>query len=172
MKPCTSALKMRRTCRKAAIPELLARAKDPDSAVRFWAVLGLVTSRSSDAKVVSGLKSALQDKLVSVRITAAEGLFNLGRCEEGLPVLIEALNHPIRHAQIRAAGVLDSQPPEANGKLQPAVEPLQQAVGRNKNNKSVMPFGLNFPFKRALKAVSGQENYYRWGQGASGSPKQ
>ena len=155
---------------KAAIPELLARAKDPDSAVRFWAVLGLVTSRSSDAKVVSGLKSALQDKSVSVRITAAEGLFNLGRCEEGLPVLIEALNHPIRHAQIRAVGVLDSQPPEASEKLQPAIEPLQQAVERNKNNKSVMPFGLNFPLKRAIKAVSGQENYYRWGRGASGSP--
>jgi hypothetical protein len=35
-----------------------------------------------------------------------------------------------------------------------------------------MQFGLNYPFKRALKAVRGEENYYRWGQGASGSPKQ
>ena len=154
---------------KAAIPQLLARIKDPDSAVRFWAVLGLVTCRSGDAQVVSGLKSALQDESVSVRITAAEGLFNLERYEEGLPVLIEALNHPIPQARVRAAGVLDSQPPEATEKLRPAIEPLHQAVERYKLD---MQFGLNYPFKRALKAVRGEENYYRWGQSASGSPKQ
>jgi len=153
---------------KAAIPELLARAKDPDSTVRFWAVLGLVACRSGEAEVISGLQSALQDESVSVRITAAEGLFSLGRYEEGLPVLIEALNHPIPQAQIRAAGVLDSQPPEASEKLQPALQPLQQAVGR----KYGMWFGLNFPFNRAIKAISGEANYYRWGPGASGSPKQ
>ena len=153
---------------KAAIPELLARIKDPDTAVRFWAALGLVATRSSDAQVVSGLKSALQDESISVRVTAAEGLFNLGRYEEGLPVLIEALSHPVPHARVRAAGVLDSQPPEASERLRPAVEPLQQAVRRYK--KVDMQFGLNRPFRRALKAVSGEENYYRWGQGASGSP--
>ena len=154
---------------KVAIPRLLARVRDPDSAVRFWAVLGLVTSRSGDAEVVSGLKSALQDEAVSVRITAAEGLFNLGRYEEGLPVLIAALNHPIRHAQVRAAGVLDCQPPEASQRLRAAIEPLQQAVRRYRVD---MQFGLNYPFKRALRAVTGEANYYRWGPGASGSPEQ
>jgi len=153
----------------AAIPQLLARAKDPDSAVRFWGVLGLVTCQTGDAQVVSGLKSALQDESVSVRITAAEGLFNLGRYEEALPVLVKALNHPILHAQIRAGCVLDSQPPEASEKLQPAVVPLQQAVKRYKQHW--MFGGSNNPFKRALKAISGEEDYYRWGPGASGSPK-
>jgi len=152
-----------------AVPELLARVNDSDSALRFWAVLGLVTSRSGDAEVVSGLKSALQDDSVSVRITAAEGLFNLGRHEEGLPVLIAALNHPIRHAQVRAAGVLDSQPPEATRRLRTAIAPLQRAVRRYRLD---MQFGLNYPFKRALKAVTGEANTYRWGPGASGSPRQ
>ncbi len=158
---------------KAAIYELLARINDPDSAVRFWAVLGLVTRRSSDAKVVSGLKSALQDNSISVRITAAEGLFNLGHYEEGLPVLIEALDHPVpaapyhSSAPYRAAGILDSQPPEASEKLQPAVVPLQQTEERYK--QLGLPYRV---FGRALKAISGEEIYYRWDPGASGAPEQ
>ncbi|HJN07637.1 MAG: hypothetical protein QF437_19485 [Planctomycetota bacterium] len=74
---------------------------------------------------------------------------------------------------VRAAGVLDSQPPEASEKLQPAIEPLQQAAVRTQVVKLPgIPFGLNYPFKRALKAITGEESYYRWGPGASGSPPQ
>jgi len=154
---------------KAAIPELLARTRHPDSAVRFWAVLGLVATRSNDPTVVSALRSALHDESVSVRITAAEGLFNLGRYEEGLPAVVQALNHPIPQARVRAAGVLDSQPPEATGKLRPAIEPLRRAAERHKMD---MRFGLNRPFRRALEVVSGQKTYFRWAPGASGSPAQ
>ncbi len=158
---------------QAAIAQLSARIKDPDSAVRFWAVLGLVATRSSDAEVMSALRSALRDDAVSVRITAAEGLFNLGHYKEGLPALIGALQHPVPAAQIRAAGVLDSQPPEANPSLQPAIDALKQASRRTDVRRLPgIPYGLNAPFKRAIKAITGQENYYRWGAGASGSPKQ
>lgn len=68
---------------------------------------------------------------------------------------------------LRSSVVLDSQPPEASEKLQPALQPLQQAAGR----KYGVWFGLNFPFNRAIKAISGEANYYRWVPGASGSPK-
>ncbi len=157
---------------RRAIPELIARTRDLDSAVRFWAALGLaVACQSAGPETVSRvepvLEGALRDESVSVRITAAEGLFNLGRYEQGLPVLIEALNHPSVDARIRAGCVLDSQPPEANEKLRPAVEPLQRAVERFEQQ---MRFGsTNNPFKRALKAIGGEEIYYRWGPGASGS---
>jgi len=33
-----------------------------------------------------------------------------------------------------------------------------------------IPYGLNAPYARAHKAITGQENYYRWGMGASGWP--
>jgi hypothetical protein len=56
---------------------LLAQADDPDSAVRFWAVLGLVALQADDAKVVAALKAATKDESISVGITAADGLFNL-----------------------------------------------------------------------------------------------
>lgn len=156
-----------------AIPELVARTEDPDSAVRFWAALGLaVAGRIGGLESVSdaapALEAALQDESVSVRLTAAEGLFDLGRYEDGLPILIEALNHPSVDAQIRAGCILDSQPPDANEELQPAIEPLQRAVDRFEQQSR---FGsTNNPFKRALKAISGEETYYRWGPGASGAP--
>jgi hypothetical protein len=153
---------------KAATAELLARAEDPDSAVRFWAVLGLVASQSDDAEVIAALQAATKDKAVSVRITAADGLFNLGRYEDGLPAMIAALEHPLTTAQIRAGCVLDTQPPEANEQLQPAIEPLRQAVQRFRQEGRFG--GTNNPFKRALKAITGEESYYRWGPGASGSP--
>lgn len=156
---------------EAAIPDLLTRTKDPDSAIRFWAVLGLVATRSNEAEVIAGLQSALADDSVSVGLTAAEGLFNCGRYEEALPVVIEALNHPIVSAQVRAAGILDTQPPEAVDKLGPAIEPLREAAEKSRVAEMPgIPYGLNYPFQRALKVVSGEENYYRWGSGASGSP--
>ena len=159
---------------QTAIPELISRAQDPDSAVRFWAALGLaVAGQFGGPERVSGvipaLEAALEDESVSVRLTAAEGLFNLGRYEKGLPILIEALDHPSIDAQIRAGCILDSQPPDANQRLRPAIGPLQRTVDRFEQQSR---FGAtNNPFKRALKAISGDELYYRWGPGASGSPR-
>ena len=158
--------------RQEAIPELVARTRDPDAAVRFWAVLGLAVAWQSGgpgtaSSVEPALEAALRDESVSVRITAAEGLLNLGRYSKGLPVLLEALNHPSVDARIRVGCILDSQPPEANEHLQSAIGPLQRTVARFEQQ---MRFGpINNPFKRALKAISGEEIYYRWGLGASGS---
>ncbi len=72
----------------------------------------------------------MQDESVSVRMTVAEGLFNRGRYEYGLPVLIAALDHSSVDPRIRAGCILDSQPPEANEEPQAAIEPLRHAVER------------------------------------------
>ena len=148
---------------KAAIPELVARTKDRDSAVRFWAVLGLVALRSEANQVVTALKAATNDESISVAITAADGLFNLGRYEEGLPAIISALKHPIPAARVRASCVLDTQPPNANPKLQPALVAIREAAAKlNVKKIRGIPYGLNEPFKRAIKAITGEETYYRW----------
>jgi uncharacterized sulfatase len=148
---------------KEAIPEMLARVKDPDSAVRFWAVLGLVALQSDDAKVVAALQAAAKDKSISVRITAADGLFNLGRYEDGLPAIVAALKHPIPAARIRASCILDTQPPSANPKLQPGIAALRAAASElNVKKMRGIPYGLNQPFERAIKAITGVETYYRW----------
>lgn len=129
---------------KAAIPEMLARTTNPDSAVRFWAVLGLGALQSDDAQVIAALQAATKDESVSVRITAADGLFNLGRYEDGLPAITAALSHPIPAARIRASGVLDTQPPVANELLQPAISSLREAASElNVKKMRGIPYGLN-----------------------------
>jgi N-sulfoglucosamine sulfohydrolase len=153
---------------RAAVAELIARSKDPDSAVRFWAVLGLVSLQSDDADVIAALKAATQDKFVSVCITAADGLFNLGRYEDGLPAIIAALEHPVPAARVRASCILDTQPPSANPKLQPALAALREAASKlNVKRLPGIPYGLNQPFERAIKAITGEETYYRWGPASS-----
>ena len=154
-----------------AVPELEARSKDADPLVRYWAVLGLaVVTQTAGPKTVDrilpSLKEALNDASVDVRLIAAEGLFNLGHYEEALPVLLRAMKHPSELIQVRVGNILDSQPPDANEHLQPAVAPMRQAAGRSKRRSG----GTGSPFARALKAITGQELYYRWGMGASGSP--
>ncbi len=149
---------------KAATGELLRRTKDPDSAVRFWAVLGLVAMQSDDTSVIAALQAATKDESISVRITAADGLFNLQRYEDGLPAIIAALDHPVPAARVRASGVLDTQPPAANDKLQPAIAALRDAASEIEIEKLPgIPYGLNRPFERAIKAITGEETYYRWG---------
>ena len=162
---------------KQAIGELTVRCKDPDPAVRFWGVLSLAAITQNDGPetisgIVPSLKSALQDDSVSVRLTAAEGLCNLGHYADAVEVLSKALTGPSISAQVRSACILDSQPPEASGLLQPAIGPLQEAAAKtNIRRLGGIPYGLNDPFGRAYKAITGQKNYYRWGMGASGSPK-
>ena len=157
-----------------AVPELKARSKDPDPLVRYWAVLGLaVVTQTASPEIVEGilpsLKEALNDDSVDVRLIASEGLFNLGHYEEALPILIEAMNNPSVEVQVRVGNILDSQPPDANEQLQPAVAPLAEAVRRFKPSGQFG--GANNPFDRAYKAITGQALYYRWGMGASGSPE-
>ena len=148
---------------KAAIPELLARVDAPDAGVRFWGVLGLVALRSDDDKVLAALKSAAQDESISVAITAADGLFNLEKYDEGLPAILKALRHPIPAAQVRAACVLDTQPSKANQKLQTALPALRAAAAKlNVRQMRGIPYGLNEPLKRAAKAITGEATYYRW----------
>jgi uncharacterized sulfatase len=64
---------------RSATPELVKRLGDPDSAVRYWAAMGLVM-RGKDAVAATraALVKALQDASPHVRITAAEALGRYG----------------------------------------------------------------------------------------------
>jgi N-sulfoglucosamine sulfohydrolase len=157
-----------------AVEELKTRSEDANSLVRFWAVLGLVViTQTAGAETIEGivpiLEKALADDSVDVRLIASEGLFNLGQYEEALPVLIDAMNHPSAEVLVRVGNILDSQPPDANDQLQPAIGPLEEAIKRFKSQRRIR--GAMNPFIRAYKAITGQEVYYRWGMGASGSPE-
>jgi len=159
---------------EAAVSELKSRSVDADPLVRYWAVLGLmVVTQTAEPEVVEGilptLKTALADQSIDVRLLASEGLFNLGHYKEALPVVIAEMAHPNTDIQVRVGNILDSQPPDANEQLQAAIEPL--AVAKQKFKPQGRYGSSNKPFDRAYRALTNQQLYYRWGMGASGSPK-
>jgi uncharacterized sulfatase len=84
-----------------AVPQLVEGLKDSDSAVRYWAVMGLLM-RGSQAVTGAGdgIRRALNDSSPSVRIAAASALGGFGN-ENDLPVVLSALK--------------ELAPPEKNG---------------------------------------------------------
>ena len=141
--------------------EMVARAGDDDSAVRFWAITGLVILGARDEASIATLLTAVGDDAVSVRIAAADGLLRLDRHEAGLPALIAGLEHPIAAARGRAANVLDSQPPASAERLRPALEPLQRALDRL-GDTSLDAVQYRNPMLRAVAVIEGSDRYYRW----------
>jgi uncharacterized sulfatase len=78
---------------RGTIPKLKERLKDDDSAVRYWAALGLlIRGQAAEATARNELRSALKDKSPYVRVVAAESLGRYGGDADrqaGLAELIE-----------------------------------------------------------------------------------
>ena len=76
-----------------ALPELRKRLADPDSAVRYWAALGvLMRGKDAVATARADLQKALADASPFVRIPAAQALGQFGDkadLDKALPVLLE-----------------------------------------------------------------------------------
>ena len=119
--------------------------------------------------ILPALKERLSDPSLDVRLIAAEGLFNLGYYQEALPVVLAEIRHPNTDVQVRVGNLLDSQPPDANEALAPAIKPLE--IARRKFKAQGRYGHANKPLDRAYRALTGLQLYYRWGMGASGSPK-
>ena len=90
-----------------ATPELIARAADSDSAVRYWAVAGLAALHADTPEAVASLHARLEDASGDLRAEAARELRLLGESEALLPVLEAALDSPSEWVQLRAMIALD-----------------------------------------------------------------
>ena len=159
---------------EAGKAELKARTESDDESVRYWATLGLaVITQTAGSETVEtilpALKERLSDPSLDVRLIASEGLFNLGYYEEALPAVLAEIRHPNTDVQVRVGNLLDSQPPDANEALAPAIKPLE--IARRKFKAQGRYGHANKPLDRAYRALTGLQLYYRWGMGASGSPK-
>ncbi len=81
---------------------------DDDSAVRYWAAVGLGVRGKGSREAALALKKALLDRSASVRVAAADALGRLGDHEAALPTLREALRHPEEWVRLHAANILDA----------------------------------------------------------------
>jgi uncharacterized sulfatase len=94
-----------------ALPELKKLLKDDDSAVRYWAALGLLMRGPSAVEAArEELTRALVDAAPAVRIAAAEALGRHGGAaalEKALPVLLE-LSDPVKNGAYVAIEALNA----------------------------------------------------------------
>lgn len=109
---------------QAALPELLKRLKDSDSAVRYWAATGIAVLKPGPSAARSALLEHLDDDSQSVRVAVAHALCRIGRHEEALPLLAALLKSSDRFVCRRALNVLALQQKKAAA-LRPDVESLR-----------------------------------------------
>jgi arylsulfatase A-like enzyme len=97
--------------------ELAQHLTDADSAVRYWAAVGLLALGSEAKASEAALLKASADPSPSVRIAAAEALCAVGQEAKALPVLIAALDHEDGWVRFQAAVVLGKIGPKARPAL-------------------------------------------------------
>jgi uncharacterized sulfatase len=82
---------------------LAERLADRDSAVRFWAAVGLICQGKDAGPAEAALDRALADPACAVRFAAAEALCGLGQAERALPVLTAGLQSGDPRERLSAA---------------------------------------------------------------------
>jgi arylsulfatase A-like enzyme len=77
---------------KAHAPEMADRLEDPDSGVRFWALMGLMNAREEAKDYIVQIERLLDDESPTVQIATAGLLCKLNKPEKALPVLGKWMN--------------------------------------------------------------------------------
>ncbi len=109
-----------------ALADLRVGLADDDSAVRYWAAVGLDALGPEAAPALDALENVLADPSPNVRFTAAGVLCRFGRGERALPVLTAGLSDPRETVVLHAARTLEL----LGDKACPAVESMEQARRR------------------------------------------
>ncbi|MCX5643265.1 MAG: sulfatase-like hydrolase/transferase [Phycisphaerae bacterium] len=108
------------------LPALVDFLKDQDSAVRYWAAVGIEALGPEAAPAADALKAALDDPSPNVRFTAAGTLCRLGSNDQALLVLAQGLLEPREVVVLYAARTLQG----LGDKARPIV--LQMATARER----------------------------------------
>jgi HEAT repeat protein len=113
-------------------PRLRARLNDPNSAVRYWAAVGLTALGPEAQPAAESLARSLDDSAPNVRLAGAEALCQLGRQQEALPVIVEALEHESGWVRLHAAIVLVS----IGDKARAAAPQMEEAIRANQEGQA------------------------------------
>ncbi len=100
-----------------SLQELINRLQDKDPVVRYWAVVGTIVLKKHSKEAISTLKQLLKDPEVTVRIAAAESLYNQGEKDSVIAVLKEALSSSVRMVRVQALNVLEQMGPDSKPAL-------------------------------------------------------
>jgi len=112
--------------------ELAQLLADPDSAVRYWAAVGLLAMGSEAKASEAVLLKAVADPSPSVRIAAAEALCAVDQEAMALPVLIAALHHEDGWVRLQAAVSLG----QIGSKARPALADMKALLGEKSEHQT------------------------------------
>jgi N-sulfoglucosamine sulfohydrolase len=110
------------------LTEIISRLKDEDPVVRYWAATGCIVLQKKAAPAEDELKQLLNDPEVSVRIAAAEALFQLGESGLALAALEEALKNDNLMARVQALNVLENMKHD----IRPALKAIKALIPKDK----------------------------------------
>lgn len=110
------------------IAQLREAMSDAQPSVRYWAAIWLGNHKAGVA--IAQLRQALEDESAIVGVAAARALCMMDCADEGLPVLVEALQNENEWVRLRAATELDYLGETAR----PALDALRTAAQEDKNN--------------------------------------
>jgi len=122
---------------------------DPDSAVRYWAAMGLRALGKDAAPAREALIKVLRDPSASVRIEAAGVLVTLGEAGEAMKVLTDVLRSEQLDEAVHAARTLQM----LGEKARPAVSAMKAALERSKQMDPNHGLYIRFALEAALKKL-------------------
>jgi uncharacterized sulfatase len=105
------------------IPKLVNLLGASDSAVRYWAVIGLTAVGREAEPATDALAALLEDPAPNVRFAAAGALCTLDLCEKALPVLAAGLEDAREETVLYAARELQS----IGDKARPVLQQMEDA---------------------------------------------
>jgi arylsulfatase A-like enzyme len=98
-----------------------------ESAVRYWGVTGLLILGKKATPAINDLKTALNDKTLSVVTVAAEALYKLGEKESAKKALLLVLKSPNKFTQCQALNTIESSEIESSLEMVAGVVNVLQA---------------------------------------------
>jgi len=106
------------------LPQLVKLLDDRDQTVRYWGATGLVALGQQAAPAADALLKSSADQSPSVRIAAAEALYNIGRRSEAVKVLTGSLGEKDQWVRLHALNVIDRLDAETRKEFLPQVSQL------------------------------------------------
>ncbi len=127
--------------------------KDSDSAVRYWAAVGLHAAGKPAETAADALTAAMADRSAAVRIEAAWTLAELGRnAEDAVKLLAGELAGSDHRAALRAARALQL----LGEKARPALEAMERALAAARKGKGDPAMFLRFSLEPAVAGLGGK----------------
>lgn len=123
--------------------------KDADSAVRYWAAVGLRALGEEARPAIDALAAAMADESPAVRIEAAWALVDLGRNDKALELLAKELESADANAATRAARAL-----EMLGERARPVLPTMQRVLKPPRGRRRPPTYVRFALDAAVRGLT------------------